>query len=237
MVVSLKLQNELGVHEGDTIEFSHKGVYLSAKVGKVYESFTFNGVKGLFSDFEGTIKKNYTAAHVLAKSDADLQALSRYFVDNGYASSAQTTEELRARVSEIVAGISTMTNAVKVFAILLAVVALYNLALMNFRSHARDVATLKVLGFSLPEIALSLIAESTILTVLGVAIGFGLGFPFLYGVLVVNTVSLVQFLYTISPITYLISFALTFGVSMLVNLYLSFLLRKVEMVESLKSVE
>ena len=237
VAVSLKIQTELGVHEGDVIEFSHKGVYLSATVGKVYEAFSFNGVKGLFSDFEDSIQRAYTHAHVMAKPDADVPALSKYFVENGYASSAQTTTELSAKVSDIVGGVSTMTNAIKIFAILLAAVALYNLVLMNFRSHARDVATLKVLGFSLPEIALSLVAESIILTTLGIGIGFALGFPFLYGVLVVNTVSLIQFLYFIAPLTYLISFGLTFGVSFLVNLYLSFLLKKVKMVESLKSVE
>ena len=237
VAISIKLVHELGVGLGDVIEFSHSGSYLAMEVGEVYESFTFNGIQGLYSDFAGKIDKSFSGAYVQAVEGADLNALSAYFLDNDYASSSQTRVELRQRVADIVAGVSTMTNAVKVFAILLAVVVLYNLALMNFRSHARDVATLKVLGFSLPEIALSLVAESILLTLFGIAIGFGLGFPFLYGVLVVNTVSLVEFLYFIAPLTYAIAFVLTFFVSMLVNVYLSLLLGKVEMVESLKSVE
>ncbi|MCR5491352.1 MAG: ABC transporter permease [Bacilli bacterium] len=237
VAISSKIVNEIGARVGDTIEFSYNGSYLSAEVGAVYESFTFNGVNGLQSDFLGTVDKLYTACYVRLAEGVDPDAFAARLVEEGYASSAESITSLHEKVDNILGGIKTITAAVKVFAILLAVVVLYNLALENFNSHSRDIATMKVLGFSQTEIAVSLMSESLILTIIGIAFGAALGYPFLYAVLVVNTVSLVQFLYFINWATYLFAFALTFLVGVAVNLYLSFLIRKVQMVSSLKSVE
>ena len=133
--------------------------------------------------------------------------------------------------------ISVMTLAVKCFAIILAVVVLYNLALLNFKERNRDIATMKVLGFNQLEIMMSLIIEIMVLTTIGILLGLLLGKPLEVAVLMVNRTPLVEFLYTVFPKTYLISFAITFGTSLFVNFILSLKARGVKMVESLKSVD
>lgn len=237
VAISSKISNELGAKVGEMVEFGYNGGYLTAEVGAIYESFTFNGVNGLFSDFEGRVDKAYSGCYLQLKSGVDPDEFAKRLTEEGQVSSAESIKSLNEKVDSILSGIRTITAAVKVFAILLAVVVLYNLALENFNSHSRDIATLKVLGFSKLEIAASLMAESMILTISGIILGSLLGFPFLYAVLVVNTVSLVQFLYFIKWATYAFAFGLTFLVSTGVNLYLSLLIRRVKMVESLKSVE
>ena len=152
-------------------------------------------------------------------------------------SHAESQIEMKKRVENVMSGVYIMTDAIKVFAVLLAVVVLYNLALLNFRERTRDIATLKVLGFSKLEIAMSLIVETMSLTTLGVFFGSLLGFPFMYLVLYVNQVNLVEFLYHVFPLTYLYAFLITFVLAYVVNLYLASLTGKVKMVESLKSVE
>ena len=134
-------------------------------------------------------------------------------------------------------GIGVMTNAVKIFAILLGIVVIYNLTLMNFKERSRDIATLKVLGFNQKEIMRSLIIESLSLTLIGVLLGLALGYPFMLAVLENNIVSLVSYLYHIYFKTYIYAFLLTFGVAAVINVLLSLRIRKVRMVESLKSVE
>ena len=134
-------------------------------------------------------------------------------------------------------GIRVMTNAVKIFAILLGIVVIYNLTLMNFKERSRDIATLKVLGFNQKEIMRSLIIESLSLTLIGVLLGLALGYPFMLAVLENNIVSLVSYLYHIYFKTYIYAFLLTFGVAAVINVLLSLRIRKVRMVESLKSVE
>ena len=130
-----------------------------------------------------------------------------------------------------------MTNAVKVFAILLALVVLYNLSLMNFRERSRDIATLKVLGFKRKEIALSLLFETMSLTLIGAIIGVLLGYPFLYLVMGTNTVDLVEYLYFIKPVSFVFAFGLSFLTAFFVNFIFSMKTKKIKMVESLKSVE
>ena len=139
--------------------------------------------------------------------------------------------------NKLMSGIRVMTNAVKIFAILLGIVVIYNLTLMNFKERSRDIATLKVLGFNQKEIMRSLLIESLSLTLIGVLIGLVLGYPFMLAVLENNIVSLVSYLYHIYFSTYIYAFLLTFGVAAVINLLLSLRIRKVKMVESLKSVE
>jgi putative ABC transport system permease protein len=126
---------------------------------------------------------------------------------------ADTTADWNRQIDDIMSGVHIMTNAVKGFAIILAIIVLYNLALLNFRERTRDIATLKVLGFTKHEIASSLLWETMSLTAVGVIFGMLLGYPFLLAVLKLNTVQLVQYLYHIYPLTYVYSFLLTFIVA------------------------
>jgi ABC-type antimicrobial peptide transport system permease subunit len=79
--------------------------------------------------------------------------------------------------------------------------------------------------------------ETMTLTLIGVALGLGLGNPLLAAVLALNTVDLVSYLYMIQPLTYLYAFLLTFVVALLVNGWFASKTNGVRMVESLKSVE
>jgi ABC-type antimicrobial peptide transport system permease subunit len=75
------------------------------------------------------------------------------------------------------------------------------------------------------------------LTFLGVLVGMLLGYPFMLGVLKLNIVDLVEYIFHISPLSYVYSFLLTFVVAFVVNSFLSYRSGQVKMVESLKSVE
>ncbi len=240
IAISYKLTEELGVKEGDTLTFTYSSQTLDVVVGTVYKAFAVNGVFGLFNDplFSSIAETTYTGGWAQIREGASANSVKEALTDEvSYLSSVRTQQDTVDQINSVMNGIRIMTNAVKVFAILLALVVLYNLALLNFRQRNRDIATLKVLGFSKYEIALSLILETMSLTCLGIFLGFFAGYPFMYAVLFVNRVPLVQFMYTVAPLSYLYAFLLTFLSSFLVNLYLSLLTGKVKMVESLKSVE
>ena len=222
------------------LEDSHDLIKVPTEKGKVsyiYETFSFNGVVGVIDDF--TASPVYNAVFLDVDEGVDPLTVKKRIeeVEPNLFSSLQTKDETLEQVRSIVSGISVMTNAVKVFAILLALVVLYNLALLSFRTRYREIATLKVLGFSFVEIGVSLILEALLLSFVGFGVGCLFGYPFMYATLKVNEVSLVRFLYSLGLLSYVYAFLLTFGVSFVVNLYTSFLARKVKMVESLKSVE
>jgi len=257
--ISDKVAQETGAKAGDFITFSYGASTYKVQVALVYKAFVFNGVL-LHADcpiFSGggamTFQGCYIDCGMLANHDAlaSAEILKEQFqgvyadsadptlkVDGlSYLIEADTTADWARQIDDIMSGVHIMTNAVKAFAIILAVIVLYNLALLNFRERTRDIATLKVLGFTKAEIASSLLWETMSLTTLGVILGMILGYPFLLAVLKLNTVQLVQYQYHIYLLTYLYSFLLTFIVAFAVNTFLSYRTGQVKMVESLKSVE
>ena len=119
----------------------------------------------------------------------------------------------------------------------LAFVVLYNLTNINVTERIRELATLKVLGFYDGEVSAYVYRENIFLTLFGIALGLGMG-RFLHSWLVLTVeVDLVMFGRTAPPYAYALAAALTVVFSLAVNIAAHFKLKKVDMVESLKSVE
>ena len=238
VIMSNKISKQLGLKVGDTFTFQALGMTFEAEVGLVLDVFYTHGI------FINSSYNDYSKLNVL-KTNAwidikdgynDMDIINEIVKLDGIANS-KTYQENVDLIHSYMSSISLMTLAVKVFAILLAIVVLYNLSLLNFKERERDVATLKVLGFSKLEIAASLFYESIILTIIGVAIGMCFGLPLEILVLFVNQTPLVEFLYTVYPMSYLYSFIITIGTAVFVNYILTAKIKRVKMVESLKSVE
>ena len=122
------------------------------------------------------------------------------------------------------------------FACLLAVVVLYNLGLLSFTEIEREIATLKVLGFKTRALRKLLLTQNLWFT----AIGFILGLPVGYVILAIMWESSGDSFYilpSISLTNFLLTAIITFALSILVNLMFSRKIKKLDMVESLKSGE
>lgn len=121
-------------------------------------------------------------------------------------------------------------------AIVLGIVVLYNLGVMSYVERYRELATLKVLGFRDDAIGRLLISQNIWLTVIGVIIGIPAGAGVLYG-LIVALASEYEMSITLGWMSYVVSIALTFGVSLFVGLMVSRRNKKIDMVEALKGAE
>ena len=240
VVITQKISTKTGAKAGDVLHFQYNSLSYEAEVAFVQDAFVYHGIY-CYTDapfLKNAPSLSYNTAYVKVKENTDIDQLAKRMRKNTDTISNVTTAKIRnAMIQDVMSGVKVMTNAVKVFAILLAIVVLYNLALMNFKERTRDIATLKVLGFSRNEISLSLLFETMSLTAVGVLFGLALGYPFMLGVLGTNVVELVEYLYCIKALSYFLSFVLTFVVAFMVNLLLTKRIRKVLMAESLKSVE
>lgn len=125
----------------------------------------------------------------------------------------------------------------KLAAVLLAVVILYNLGILSFTEREREYATMKVLGFYQREIRSSALRENLVTTAVGWALGIPAGIWFLN--VYVGTLSSSSFNVKpqLAPGGFLAVSCITVGCSVLVNLFLSRKVRKIDMVGALKSVE
>ena len=119
----------------------------------------------------------------------------------------------------------------------LAFVVLINLTNVNISERIREIATLKVLGFREHEVDSYIFKEVMLMTIVGAIIGLPLGN--LEEAYIMNQIDmdLCTFPHIIHPISYVYSFLITIGFTVIVLLLTKKTLRKVEMVESLKSIE
>lgn len=235
IAISQKVAQELNVSGGDTIDFTVLGKLYSAEIVVVYDAFYYHGILLNASKYPelAAMPTNAWLSIDNAKATEIMKTIDEY---SGVAA-AMTNTEYRETIADMMSSISLMTNTIKIFAILLAVVVLYNIALLNYKERYKDIATMKVLGFNRFEIASTLIIEIMILTVVGATIGLFLGWPMMQLVLSINETPVVSFLYHIDFMSYFYSFILTIGTAFLINLLLTSMTKNVKMVESLKSYE
>ena len=119
----------------------------------------------------------------------------------------------------------------------LAIVVLYNLANINVNERVRELATIKVLGFFDKEVTAYITRENTISSILGMLIGLAGGIFLERFVVHTAEVDIVMFAPDISWDCFVFAGLLTMVFAQAVNFFLHFKLKKIDMVESLKSVE
>lgn len=119
----------------------------------------------------------------------------------------------------------------------LAFVVFYNLGQLNFSERMRELATLKVLGFTPKEMKQLVLTENILITIMGLPLGLFAGPFLLNAVLTYGLPNTIHFIPYISPLSWVLTSILTICFSAIVNLILSKKFKSIDMVEALKSVE
>lgn len=238
IAVSNQIAKALNVHEGDYINYNFLGTTYTGKIGKVIDVFYMHGI---YVDGEsGTnplLERYPTCAYARFDKDIDQDVVLDKIRSISGVASVLDRSALMKQVNDISSSIGYITITIKVFAILLAVVALYNLALLNFKENIRNIATMKVLGFNRREVAESLFFEIITLSAVGALIGLTLGYPLTRLTLGINQVPMCEFFYYVSVISFILSLIITIGITTIINIFVGLRSKKVKMVESLKSIE
>ncbi len=150
--------------------------------------------------------------------------------------SVSSLDDMKDDWSQMTSAVMMMVSVVTIVAGLLAIVILYNLGILSFTEMEREVATLKVLGFKTNFLRRLLLTQNLIFTAIGFILGIPVGFYFM--ILMMNAAG--DSLYYIPTLTWgniLLSAAITFTISIAVNLMFSDRIRNLDMVEALKDVE
>ena len=130
-----------------------------------------------------------------------------------------------------------MTYVLILSAAALSFVVLYNLTNVNVSERIREIATIKVLGFYDGEVAMYVYRENIIITIIGAAAGLLLGLVLHSYIMKTVEMDNVMFGNDVEMISLVLAFILTVAFSLVVNLVMYRRLKKIPMVESLKSVE
>ena len=120
---------------------------------------------------------------------------------------------------------------------LLALVVLYNLLNANISERIRELATIKVLGFYDREVYSYIGRETVILTILGILVGLVGGYFLTMYILKTCEIDMLMFDPEIKAMSYVLGAVITIFFAIIVNTVTYFSLKKIDMIESLKSVE
>lgn len=173
-----------------------------------------------------------------ANEDADSrEAMLEAAADNDAVSSISFTTETIDTYRQMLQAINMIVVVLVAAAAALAFIVLYNLTNIQLIERVREIASLKVLGFNRHEVSSYLFRETLILVFIGALVGLGAGVILEGFVIKTAEVSDVMWVRDIHLSAYLISFGLTVFFSLIVMAIISPKLHKIDMVESLKSVD
>lgn len=243
VLVTEKMASKLGLEKGDTFTLKsgdEEGVEVS--VGDICENYVYNYVYMSADAYTACFGSEPEYNMVWGKYLSDLtpqqeedlcqRALQLDQVE-GVTSLSQTQDS----VSDMLQGLNAVVVLIVICASALAFIVLYNLTNINITERIREIATIKVLGFRDKEVNAYVYRENVVLTVIGMVVGLVLG-VFLHAFVIVTAeVDMVMFVRTISPWSYVFAALLTLLFAGFVSFVTYFSLKKIDMIESLKSVE
>lgn len=246
-VITEKLASKLGLEVGDGITFAEQDdlgnatattyqVPVAAIIENYIGDYAFM-TPAAFERIFGTAPDNLTI-YAQVTDDAQARAdLSEALRATGAVDTVSFNDEVIDSYRQMLKSVDMVVVVLVVAAAALAFIVLYNLTNINITERAREIATLKVLGFTPHEVNAYIFREIVLLTVLGALVGLGLGIVLEGFVVVTAEVDQVMFGRTIHWTSFVIAFLLTMVFTVIVMLVMRPKLARIDMVESLKSNE
>ena len=241
VMINERIASDFGIRKGDTVTITADGKEVQAMVSGIYEHYINNYIFMTPAQYRELFGRDvsYNILNVTLNSE-DKETESHFSTQMLSDDRLVAVTFMRENIKDFKNMLSSMDTVVIVMIICaaaLAFVVLYNLTNINLAERQREIATFKVLGFFNRETARFIYIENIILTLLGIAAGLGLGVLLTHFIVRTVEVDNVMFGRDIFPSTFLYAAGWTMLFSLLVNVAMTFKIRKINMVESLKSVE
>lgn len=239
-VISRGLSERCGLRAGDRVTvYNDQMERMELTVSGVFDNYMndylVTGTDSLSAQWQDASGLN--AALVLQAESVDPHALSARISDMDGVSSVTVLADVRARFDSMMSSLNSIVILVVICAAALAFIVLYNLTNINITERIREIATVKVLGFTLRETASYALSENFVLSALGALAGLPLGRALHAFVMAQINVDLVVFDVRILPLSLLLSVGLTLLFAGLVNLFMLRKIDRINMAESLKAIE
>lgn len=240
--VNQKMAQKMNLNVGDSFKIEINDKQYSLKVGFIYENYVGHHI--------------YITENTLASLNIPANDISEII----HIQTTDTSEEFEADLGNEIMNIKgvesvtfysslqenflNMIGSIKLVVVVLvlsaaslAFVVLYNLSNVNISERMREIATIKVLGFTEKETNQYVNKESLVLAAIGGAVGLAAGIYLHHLIMSLAELDDVMFGRTITPLSFVVSFILTMVFAVIINYIMKFKLRKIQMVESLKAVE
>ncbi len=239
-VISHKIAENFDIQIGDTIELMDENHnQFTVTISGICQNFVYNYLF-LHPD---TCSQNWktpefqTAYINMPEEGEDIHLVSADLMAMEDVANVTVNADVQERFDNMMSSMDFIVFVIILCAAALAFIVLYNLTNINITERIREIATIKVLGFTKKETASYVFRENVALTAIGGLFGLVLGKIFHAFVMSCINIDMVAFDVRINPESYVYSIALTFFFAWIVNLFMGGKLDKVSMTESLKSVD
>lgn len=240
VLINNGLAEALGVSVGDLLTLRSSDMQaVQLPISGVFDNYFYHYVfltPETFADWQGVFPEAQSA-YLRNLPGTDPHAAGAALSGLSSVASVSVNADTEERVGAMLGSLNYIVLLVILCAGCLAFIVLYNLTNINITERIREIATIKVLGFYPSETAAYVFRENTILTAVGAAAGIVLGRYLHAYVMSQIRIDMMHFDVRIEWPSYLLSFALTFLFAAVVNLAMLFRLERINMAESLKSIE
>ncbi len=234
-VITEKASDKLGIKKGDKIKFSYKGKDFDLPITNIAENYTGHYIyisKENFeklSDQKADLNANYL--------HGDASKIIKNIENEKAVSAIINASVIYASMDVLLQNLNLVIGIITIISGLLALVVLYNLININVSERKRELATIKVLGFYPKEVTSYIFREIFILTILGIFVGFGLGYAMFRYILYVVAPSDILLSYRVHFNPFIYSGLITIAISIILLLVVHRKLKKIDMAEAMSSGE
>jgi len=239
VIITPRIANLMGVGKGDSLTLIDEDEeQYTVTVGGVTENYVSNYIYMSRETYVKTFKHGVMFNTVMGRAGwENKDTLTSRLYDSDDVANVSITDTVRQKANEAVKGLDAVVLLLTVISSLLAFTVLYNLTAISISERTREIATLKVLGFTPVETNDYIYRETIISSILGIIVGLAVA-PYLLGrVLDVLAVDNLVFLRDIHMRSFGIAAALAFLFTLVMMLVTFIRLFRINMIESLKSVD
>lgn len=243
IVISEKAARNLDAKVGDKVKILNENdVSAEAVISGITENYVNHYIYMTNDYYKELFNRNADSNRIYGVLNDSItidqeDKMASKIIDSTCANGTVFTTGIKDGFSDTIKSLNYVVLLMIVSAGALAFVVLYNLSNVNISERIREIATIKVLGFYDKEVSAYIYRENVILTFIGAIVGLGLGVILHQFIMVTVEVENMMFGRLINPLSYVAAFVLTIVMGIIVNLVMNKKLKKVEMVESLKSVD
>lgn len=243
IVISEKAARNLDAKVGDKVKILNENdVSAEAVISGITENYVNHYIYMTNDYYKELFNRNTDSNRIYGVLDDSItidqeDKMASKIIDSTCANGTVFTTGIKDGFSDTIKSLNYVVLLMIVSAGALAFVVLYNLSNVNISERIREIATIKVLGFYDKEVSAYIYRENVILTLIGAVVGLGLGVILHQFIMITVEVENMMFGRLINPLSYAAAFILTIVMGTIVNLVMNKKLKKVEMVESLKSVD
>ncbi|MBR5203514.1 MAG: FtsX-like permease family protein [Clostridia bacterium] len=242
VIITEKYANMLNVSVGDGIfiRLSESDAYpKEVKVVGITENYIFNYIymtPNLYHTLY-SVMGDLNVIMLKMEDATNIEDISSRLLSISGINSVTMNEDDFNELNTVINSLYFIVVIMIIAAAILAFVVLYNLNNINISERKRELATLKLLGFYDGELNSYISRENVVLTLLGTILGVFIGILLHQFVMITVETDVYMFGRELNPVSIVISAALTILFSLITNLIMYFKMQKIDMIESLKSVE